>query len=196
MSCRSRSAGRATVRKTLAQKTGSPWCELILGPEYHCGPVMVFSGLQSPRCIVVRVYGLVGNRSAETNSRTIFLRRAGSGTQLATADATAEPLPSSPILRGARFRRQSRFNLHSSRQQYFGMQLQGAKGNSVFHFPPVSIPIHLDFVQHRLLAPSLLGLVHAESKDTTVGLVASMTRQNCLGWCMRLYERPLSGQSP
>lgn len=48
-----------------------------------CGPVVVISGLQSPRCIVVRVYGLVGNRSAETNSRTVFLRSAGSGTQLA-----------------------------------------------------------------------------------------------------------------
>lgn len=46
--CRSRSAGRATVRKTRAQKTGQPLQELILGPEYHCGPVMVASGLQSP----------------------------------------------------------------------------------------------------------------------------------------------------
>ena len=33
---------------TLAQKPGSTLYELILGPEYHCGPVTVVSGVQSP----------------------------------------------------------------------------------------------------------------------------------------------------
>lgn len=122
---------------------------------------MVYSGLQSPRCIVVRVYGLVGKRSAETNSRTIFLSRAGSGTQLASRSRF---LP-----------RTSCAALDSDASRYSICTAQGSSiltcnckmlsGNSVFHFSTVSIPIHSDFVEYRLLAPLLLDLVHAESED-------------------------------
>lgn len=65
--------------------------------------------------------------------------------------------------------------MHSSRQQYYGKVL---RGNSALHFPTVSIPIYPGFVGYTLLARSLLDLVHAESKDTTVRLVTSLTKRN------------------
>lgn len=133
MSCRSRSAGRATVQKTLAHKTGSPLYELILGPEYHRGPVVVISGLQSPRCIVVRVYGLVGNRSAETNSRTV-LRSAGSGTQLAPR-SRSHPGQSYTALDSDA----SRCSISTAQgSSIMACNCQVLRGNSALHLPIVT----------------------------------------------------------
>lgn len=52
------------------------------------------------------------------------------------------------------------------------------RGSSAHHFPTVSIPIHPGFVEYNLLVRSLLDLVHAESKDTTVRLVTSLMKVN------------------
>ena len=158
--------------------------ELILGPEYHRGPVMVVSGLQSPRW-VFRVYGLVGNRSAETNSRTVFLSRAGSGMQLAPRSRLL-PRPSYAALDPDASRCSICIAQGSS---ILACNCKVLRANSVFHFPTVSIPIRPGIVEYKLLAPSSLDLVRAESIDNAVRLVSSLTETG-------LHECSLSRQSP